>query len=106
MKSLAHSKPTRVIPKGVLSISQIHIFFQIDAALPHYYPYALAFSLGLFAYLHISNLVPPTESSFDANRQLVLADIKCEPDGLALHLKWAKNLQRSDQYHIVRVPRI
>ena len=69
MESLAHKKPTRIIPKGVLSTPQIHTFFQINAALPHYSPYALAFSLGLFAYLCISNLVPPAERAFDANRQ-------------------------------------
>ena len=64
------------------------------------------FYLGLFAYLRISNLVPPSEESFDLDKHLVLGDVKCEPDGLALHLKWAKNLRRSDQYHIVRVSKM
>ena len=106
MKSLIYRKPIRMIPKDILTIAQIHVFFKINASLPHYFPYALAFSLGLFAYLHISNLVPSSELTFDTNKQLPLADIKCEHDGLAVHLKWAKNLQRLDQFHIVRVPRI
>ena len=67
--------------------------------------YDVAFSLDLFAYLRIWNLVPSSERAFDSTRQLVVGDVKCEAEGLVLHLKLAKNLQSSDQYH-VRVSRI
>ena len=49
-------------------------------------------------------LVPPRMQAFDQHKQLVVGDVKCEADGLVIHLKWAKNLQRSDQYQVVRVP--
>ena len=34
---------------------------------PDFPPYALAFSLALFAHLQISNLVPPMEMAFDSS---------------------------------------
>ena len=71
LKSLSHRKPTTIIPKGVLSVPQIHTFFQVNSTLPQSSPYALAFSLGLFAYIRISNLVPASDGTFDSNKQLV-----------------------------------
>ena len=42
--------------------------------------------------------------SFDPKKQLVQGDMKFAASGAVLLIKWAKNLQRSDQYHEVRVP--
>ena len=35
-----------------------------------------------------------------------MADIHLQKDALVINLKWAKNLQRTDQYHIIKVPRL
>ena len=81
-------------------------FFRLNAACEDYVPYALAFSLALLAFLRISNLVPASPYGFDSDRQLTMGDINRERQFLVIHLKWAKNLQRTDQFHIVRVPRL
>ena len=88
MQALARHKPTRIITKGVFTVPQLHVFFGINSTLPHHSEYALAFSLTLFAYLRISNLVPPKQHAFDINKQL-MSDVWVESDGLEIHLKWA-----------------
>ena len=52
------------------------------------------------------NLVLPTELTLDRNKQLTFGDVKVEQDGLLIHLKWAKNLQRSYKYYVLKIPRI
>ena len=86
------------------TIEQIETLFRINKAMGDHYPYATAFVMGLFASLRISNLVPASAAAFDPKKQLVCSDVKFTPQGATLIIKWAKNLQRSDQYHEVRVP--
>ena len=56
MRSLAKAK---IIQKGVMSVSQLHMFFSINSTLLDHVPFALAYSLTLFAFLRIFNLVAP-----------------------------------------------
>ena len=103
-KALSKAPVTRILPKCTFTIAQIETLFKVNKALGDHYPYATAFAMGLFAFLRISNLVPPSVAAFDPNKQLVCSDVKFTPQGATLIIKWAKNLQRSDQYHEVRVP--
>ena len=105
-KRLSKKKPSRVIPKGVFTVTQLHTFFLINNSYPDHIPYALAYSLAVFGFLRISNLAPPSESTFDGEKQLTMADIRLQQDALVINLKWAKNLQRTDQHHIIKVPRL
>ena len=56
--------------------------------------------------MRISNIVPPGRWAFDGNRQLTRADIAVESQGAIINIRWAKNLQRADESHKVRVPRL
>ena len=56
--------------------------------------------------LRISNLVPVSEHFFDPNKQLVRGDVTFNEVGDDISIHWVKNLQRTDQQHVVRVPRI
>ena len=98
--------PRNLYPKGVLTAPQVDLMFRINRTLPDYQPYAAAFSLGFYACLHISNVVPAGKWGFDGKRHLTRADITFDSAGAMVFLKWAKNLQRADQFHQVRVPKI
>ena len=106
LKTMSKSKLTMVILKGVFTDSQLQLFFAINSSFHDHIPYTLAYSLALLAFLRISKLVPPTEITFDINKHLVMRDVQLLSDGLLVHLKWTKNLQRSDQFHVVKVPRL
>ena len=63
-KRLSKKKPSKVIPKGVFTVTQLHTFFLINNSYPDYVPYALAYSLAVFGFLRISNLAPPFGVNF------------------------------------------
>ena len=95
-------RPSQSKPKGVFTRDNIDTLFRVNQSLP----YAVAFALGFYACLHISNIVPPSKTSFDSKRQLIRSDATFHLTGVDIYIKWAKNLQQSDQTHVVRVPRI
>ena len=103
-KALSKAPVTRVHPKGTFTTEQIGTLFRINKAMGDHYPYATAFAMGLFAFLRISNLVPASVAAFDPKKLLVRGDVKFTPQWATLIIKWAMNLQHSDQYHEVRVP--
>ena len=98
--------PTPIIPKGVLDVEQLDALFRINRSLDAHTPYAAAFTLGVFAFLRISNVVPANSQSFDPAKQLTRGDIIWTQSGIRIRIKWAKNLQKSDQYHEAAVPRL
>ena len=55
-------------------------------------------------FFRISNLVAPTQRGFDPSRQLTRGDISFHPQGLVINLKWAKNLQKTQQTHSIMFP--
>ena len=98
--------PVTVIPKGVFNVEQIDALFKVNQSMNTLTPYVATFALGLFAFLRISNLVPVASDAFDYGKQLIDDDIIWGPNGAKVKIRWAKNLQRSDQYHEVAVPRL
>ena len=99
-------RPSQPKTKGVFTRDNIDTLFRVNQSLPDHQPYAVAFALGFYACLRISNVVPPTKMAFDPQRQLIRSDVTFHQAGVDIYIKWAKNLQQSDQTHVVRVPRI
>ena len=64
IKAISKKLAVIVHQKSTLSVSEIETLFHVNAALLNALPYALAFSLGLFASVRIPNLVPAPEASF------------------------------------------
>ena len=87
-------------------MNQIDLLFRLNQTFPNPLPYRVAFALAIFAMLRISNLVPSSDRHFDPNKQLIRQDITLHARGADVNIRWAKNLQRTDQHHIVRVPLI
>ena len=58
--------------------------------------YRAAILISFYAFLRISNIVPPTLNTLDSSRQLCYEDVTFTHQGVTLYLKWAKNLQKTE----------
>ena len=90
--------------RDVLSLQDIYNVSRALEGFDNPNQYRVAFLLSFYAFLRISNLVPPTQGAFDISRQLTRSDISWCPQGAKVYLKWAKNMQRVDQNHTVVIP--
>ena len=64
------------------------------------------FLFAWFGFLRISNVVPPSLSSFDASRHLTVEDVFPTELGLAITLKWSKTKQTRGRAQFVQLPRL
>ena len=67
-------------------------------------PLAVALSLGFFAYLRLSNLVPSRITQFDPTRHSTLGDVTDTGNSLLFHLKWSKTRQSTRHPFLIPVP--
>ena len=63
-------------------------------------------TVAFFSFLHKSNLVSPTTSTFDCERYLTSRDIKFTTSSCFLRIKWSKTCQHKEGIHVVPLPRI
>jgi hypothetical protein len=82
--SLEKNSPTVLPHKPIFTPSQLLFLLLRTSSLPLHALYRSAFSLAILAMLRISNLVPPTSSSFDPLRHLRLGDICLFSDRLVV----------------------
>ena len=68
--------------------------------------YRSAFLLSYYGFLRISNLVAATTTGFDVQRQLCRKDITFSSTHVRVMLRWAKNLQKAEQSHVVFLPKM
>ena len=93
-------------PKSILSLQDLCNVSITLSQLDNAVVYRAAILLSYYGFFRISNLVPPTQHSFDVHRQLTWEDVFLLPDCVHVHLKWAKNLQKADQSHDVYLTRM
>ena len=91
--------------KSVITLYDMYSISKLLQQFDHSLQYRVAFMLSFYAFLRISNIVPSTLSSFDPSRQLCYEDVTFTPQGVTLYLKWAKNLQKTEQSHVVMIPK-
>ena len=65
-------------------------------------PMRVALTFGFFAFLRISNLVPPALHQFDVTRHTTFGDVRLHHQGLMLNLKWSKTRQHTK--HAISIP--
>ena len=106
LRALNIQIPTVKKVKYTLSLSDFSHISQLLGTLDNPHVYRVAFMLSFFFFLRISNLVPPRQQAFDINRQLCVRYITLTTQGVYVFLRWAKNLQRTDQSHTVCIPRM
>ena len=90
--------------KGILSLENMYYVSKTLDKFDNALVYRAAFLLSFYGFLRISNLVAPTVSSFDVDRQLCYRDVIMGSESVSVYLRWAKNLQRCDQSHVVHLP--
>ena len=106
IKAISKLKPSVIIKKGVYTVEQLDQLFKLNQLCPDPLPFRLAFALAVFALLRISNLAPPSEKVFDSHKHLTRGDVIITENGALVAIRWAKNLQRTDNTHMVRVPQL
>ena len=62
------------------------------------------YSLALFTFLRISNILPHSTSTFDPSRQLARGDVILTDQGGNIIVKWSKTMQNRTELHTIPIP--
>ena len=93
--------PTQQKPKDTITLQDFYNIVWVLQGSDEPIVYRAAFALSFYGFLRISNLVPATKQTFDPCRQLTRSDITFTPEGVRVFLKWAKNLQKTQQSQVI-----
>jgi len=104
LKSFDINRPLQFKPKGIISIALLQEIINTCSILPFPVLFQAIFLFAYFSFLRISNLAPPTASSFDLTRHLTRGDVIWGPPGAHIIIKWAKSLQLRGQFQVVQIP--
>ena len=104
LRALHISKPAMCRPKDTITLSDFYNISVLLDQFDHSLVYRAAFCLSFYGFLRISNLVGPTQSSFDPTRQLTKEDVSFVNEGVCIYLKWAKNMQKAQQTQVIMLP--
>ena len=104
LRALHIQVPTTKKLKSTLQLADFLHISQTLNCFDNHQVYRVAFMMAFYGFLRISNLVAPTRTSFDCDRQLCFRDVSVTNSGVYVYLRWAKNLQHSDQSHTICLP--
>ena len=104
LRSIALNVPTPRKVKGIFDIRSLTAIIAMCDNFPLGYIYKSLFLLAFFAFLRLSNLVPPSLSSFSPATHLCRGDLILQPHFATLVLKWSKTLQKQSQFATVHIP--
>jgi hypothetical protein len=97
LSSLSKNYIPPISIKPVFSPQQLVRLINHCARLPLHIFYFAAFIFAYMALFRISNVAPPSYSTFDPRRHLCRRDIALHSTHLSIHLRWTKTLQRYRQ---------
>ena len=66
--------------------------------------FKLAYLLGYFGFLRLSNLVPHSMSTFSHMKHLAKGDIFYTHSEIVILIKWSKTLQNNNQARLLKIP--
>ena len=106
LKSITLNAPLRIREKGIIDIELLEKI--VDACRYLKYPllYKSIFFTAFYTFLRISNFAPTAFLEFDTTRHLTRGDIVWGPPGAQLIVKWAKNMQKHSDCHVIHIPLI
>ena len=104
IRSISLNVPSIRKVKGIFDIQSLTAIVTICDKTPLGYIYKPVFLLAFFAFLRLSNLVPPSLSSFSSSTHLCRGDLIIHPQFATLILKWSKTLQKQSQFATVNIP--
>ena len=92
LRSLALNVPMARKAKDIFDLPTLHAIIDICDRLPLGYIYKPLFLLSFFAFLRLSNLVPPSINEFSPIIHLCRADVIPQLGFATVILKWSKSL--------------
>ena len=104
LRSLALNVPTTRRVKGIFDTEVLHNLVALCDRLPLGLVYKPVFLLAFFAFFRLSNLVPPSISSFSPLVHLCRGDFIPQSSFATIVVKWSKILQKQSQFATVQVP--
>ena len=104
LRGVSRCVPSAMKVRGVFNPSQVLQIVQVCDELPIGWVYKSVFLTALFGFLRLSNLVPPSVSSYNVLEHLARGDIFFEHTHCTVLLKWSKTLQKSSQFATIQLP--
>ena len=104
LRSIGLNIPTVRRVKGIFDLQSLSSIIQTCSSLPLGPIYKALFLTAFFAFFRLSNLVPPSVSSFSPLTHLCRADFTPHHDFATLIVKWSKTLQKQSQFATVQIP--
>ena len=104
LKSLAINVPATRRVKGIFDLEVLHNLVALCDGFPLGFVYKSVFLLAFFAFFRLSNLVPPSVSSFSPLVHLCRGDFIPHSSFATIVVKWSKTLQNQSQFATVQVP--
>ena len=98
--------PMKPKTKGVLSVSMLkqlmlHLVKDVNVVV-----FKAIYLLAFFGFFRLASLVPSHAKLFNSTRFPLVKDIVWTTDGFQLILKCAKNMQNSDEFKIIHIPKL
>ena len=104
LRSIALHIPVRRKVKGIFDLQSLFSIISSCTLLPSNSTYKALFLTAFFAFFRLSNLVPPSVSSFSPLIHLCRADFIPHSDFATIVIKWSKTLQKQSQFATVQIP--
>ena len=104
LKSLTINRPLAIREQGIIDFALLSSISQACHHVDQPLMFRSIFLLAFFGFFRISNFAPVKIQDFDPTRHFARGDVFWADPGAHILLKWAKNLQTRDKFHIVQIP--
>ena len=104
MKALQKQSPLSVMIKPIFDIQTLEKICKICDITYQGQVFKVAYLLGFFAFLRLSNLCPHSASTFDILKHLTRGDVFFHNNGVKILIKWRKTMQLGNQAKIISIP--
>ena len=103
-KALQKQAPMSVTLKPIIDIELLKKICRMCDNTYQGQVFKVAYLLGFFAFLRLSNLCPHSASTFDILKHLTKGDIFFHEGGAKILIKWSKTLQLNNQAKLISLP--
>ena len=104
LRALELSNHTAPIQKAIFDVPTLLKIIETCLLFPLPLTFRALFLLAFFGFLRISNLVPPSKTSFDVTKHLCRGDIIFQDSHAIVLIKWSKTLQSSTKGTFIIIP--
>ena len=106
IKSVRMNSKMNIKLKGIFTIAMLKELLNIVSQYEDGIVFQALFSLAFFGFFRLVSLVPAYVNGFDSSRFPLVLDVVWAPPGVQMILKHAKDMQSSNEFRIVYIPRL